>query len=81
MAHTKAAGKTKQKTNRPGRRLGLKASGGEKVRTGMIIVRQKGTVYHPGDGVKMGKDFTIFAMKEGSVVFKKNKGDTFVSVV
>ncbi|PIU03145.1 50S ribosomal protein L27 [Candidatus Shapirobacteria bacterium CG08_land_8_20_14_0_20_39_18] len=81
MSKTKAGGKVSQKTNRVGRRLGLKISGGQKVKNGMILVRQKGTKYHPGEGVGMGRDYTIFALKEGSVVFKKNKSDVFVNVI
>lgn len=81
MAKTKAGGKVSQKTNRAGRRLGLKIFGGQKVKNGMILVRQKGTKYHPGDGVGMGRDYTIFALKEGSVIFKKKKSDIFVNVI
>lgn len=81
MAHTKAGGKTNQKTNREGKRLGLKASGGEKVKIGSIILRQRGANIFPGEGVKMGNDFTIFSLKAGTVFFKKNKGKKLVSVV
>ena len=81
MSKTKAGGKVSQKTNRAGRRLGLKLFGGQKVKNGMIIVRQKGTKFHPGEGVGMGKDFTIYSLKEGLVSFKKNKSDIFVNVI
>ncbi|MEO0614465.1 MAG: 50S ribosomal protein L27, partial [Pseudomonadota bacterium] len=64
-----------------GRRLGVKKFGDEHVIPGNIIVRQRGTKYHPGDNVGMGKDHTIFAMTEGRVEFRtKAKGRTFVSV-
>lgn len=80
MAHTKAGGKTKQKPRRPGKRLGLKIFGGQEVKPGEIIVRQRGTKFHPGLGVDMGKDFTIFAIKKGKVVFKQKQGTAFVQV-
>ena len=65
-----------------GRRLGLKKSGGQAVIPGNIIIRQRGTKYHPGENVGMGKDHTIFALVEGKVVFTKKADDkTFVSVV
>ena len=65
-----------------GRRLGLKKSGGQAVILGNIIIRQRGTKYHPGENVGMGTDHTIFALVEGKVVFTKKADDkTFVSVV
>lgn len=81
MAKTKAGGKTRQKTNRQGRRLGVKIFGGQKVGTGMIIIRQKGTRYHPGEGVKLGRDYTLYSLKEGKTVFEERKGNIVVSVV
>lgn len=80
MAHAKAGGKTKQKPRRPGKRLGIKIFGGQEVKPGEIIVRQRGTKFHPGLGVDMGKDFTIFAIKKGKVVFKQKQGAAFVQV-
>ncbi|MBI4091262.1 50S ribosomal protein L27 [candidate division WWE3 bacterium] len=72
MAHKKAGGsKAKQRGNVAGKRLGIKVYGGEEVRRGEIIVRQRGTLYKPGDGVGMGRDFTIFAVKDGKVKFTR----------
>lgn len=80
MAHTKAGGKTRQQTPRQGKRLGLKIFGGQKVKIGQIIIRQRGTPFHPGEGVGIGRDHTLFALKEGVVEFKKRKGDNIVVV-
>jgi large subunit ribosomal protein L27 len=80
MAKTKAGGKTRQKTTRPGKRLGVKIFGGQIVKPGQIIVRQRGTKFHPGEGVKLGRDFTLFALKEGKVSFKKKQGKQLVAV-
>lgn len=81
MSKTKAGGKAKEKSPRPGKRLGVKIFGGQKIRTGQIIVRQRGSNFHPGEGVGKGRDFTLFALKEGSVVFKKKQGKQIISVV
>lgn len=80
MAKTKAGGKVRQKTTRPGKRLGVKIFGGGKVDVGQIIVRQRGTKFHPGEGVGKGRDFTLFALKEGIVEFKKRQGKHLVLV-
>lgn len=80
MAKTKAAGKTRQQEPRPGKRLGLKVAGGQKVKVGKIILRQRGTKFHPGSGVGMGHDFTLFALCNGIVQFKKHFGKKVVSV-
>ncbi|MGD9637945.1 MAG: 50S ribosomal protein L27 [Alphaproteobacteria bacterium] len=81
MAHKKAGGSSRNGRDSEGRRLGLKKFGGEHVISGNIIVRQRGTKYHPGDNVGIGKDHTIFAVKEGVVSFKtKAKGRVFISV-
>ena len=81
MAHKKGEGKVKNGRESETKRLGIKIFGGQKVIAGNIIVRQRGTVYHPGKNVGLGKDFTIFAMTDGLVEFKKSKGDrTVVSV-
>ncbi|MBL7150872.1 50S ribosomal protein L27 [Candidatus Microgenomates bacterium] len=80
MAKTKSKGTTGQQTPRPGKRLGVKISGGQKVKPGNIIIRQRGTKFHPGEGVGMGRDFTIFALEEGEVKFKKRRGKKVVYV-
>ena len=82
MAHKKAGGSTRNGRDSEGRRLGLKKSGGQSVIPGNIIIRQRGTAYHPGENVGMGKDHTIFAKKEGRVEFKRSfKNRVYVSVV
>ena len=82
MAHKKAGGSSRNGRDTAGRRLGIKKSGGQQVATGNIILRQRGTQWHPGTGVGMGKDHTIFAIREGVVEFKaKSAGRTYVSVV
>lgn len=80
MAKTKAAGKTRQQSPRPGKRLGLKVASGQEVSVGNILLRQKGTKYHPGSGVGMGRDFTLFALCEGTVQFKDRLGKKIVFV-
>ncbi len=81
MAHKKAGGSSRNGRDSIGRRLGLKKSGGQAVIPGNIIVRQRGTKVHPGDGVGMGKDHTLFAKVEGRVRFDhKARGRTFVAV-
>lgn len=81
MSHVKTGGKTKQHSQRPGKRLGVKLSGGQPVKAGQIIVRQRGTKFHPGDGVGMGKDFTLFALKNGKVDFKVKHGKQYITVI
>lgn len=82
MAHKKSGGSSNNGRDSEGRRLGIKKFGGETVIGGNIIVRQRGTQYHPGKNVGMGKDHTIFAKIAGKVEFAKKSGDkTFVSVV
>lgn len=81
MAQKKAGGSTKNGRDSESKRLGVKRYGGEQVRSGNIIVRQRGTKWHPGTGVGMGTDHTIFAVVEGSVEFRKRRnGRTYVSV-
>jgi large subunit ribosomal protein L27 len=81
MAHKKAGGSSRNGRDSAGRRLGVKKFGGEAVETGNIILRQRGTKYHPGENVGMGKDHTIFAAVDGRVSFRqKAQGRTFVSV-
>ena len=82
MAHKKAGGSSRNGRDSAGRRLGVKKFGGESVIPGNIILRQRGTKWHPGDNVGMGKDHTIFAKVEGNVEFKtKRGGRTYVSVM
>jgi len=81
MAHKKAGGSSRNGRDSEGRRLGLKKSGGQAVIPGNILVRQRGTEYHPGENVGMGRDHTLFALVEGRVTFKKGAKDrTFISV-
>jgi len=81
MSKKKASGSTTQHTTRPGKRRGVKRFGGQKVNTGTIIVRQKGTKFHPGEGVGQGRDFTLFALRPGLVKFFQKHGQKLVSVV
>jgi large subunit ribosomal protein L27 len=82
MAHKKAGGSSRNGRDSAGRRLGVKKFGGENVISGNIIIRQRGTKYHPGENVGLGKDHTIFAVTEGKVEFSRRRGGrTYVSVV
>jgi len=81
MAQKKAGGSTKNGRDSESKRLGVKRFGGEHVIPGNIIVRQRGTKWHPGDNVGMGVDHTIFAKAEGQVEFRaKGNGRTYISV-
>lgn len=80
MAHIKAGGVTKGSRKAQAKRRGVKIFGGQKVKIGNIIVRQAGTKFHPGEGTKMGRDYTIFAQREGTVEFKQKLGDKFIVV-
>ena len=81
MAHKKAGGSSRNGRDSAGRRLGVKKFGGEAVLPGNIIVRQRGTKWHPGDNVGIGKDHTIFARTEGRVAFRRRTGGrVYVSV-
>ncbi len=81
MAHKKAGGSSRNGRDSIGRRLGVKKFGGENVTPGNIIIRQRGTKWHPGDNVGIGKDHTIFSLVEGKVVFSEKSGKKiFVSV-
>lgn len=81
MAHKKAGGSSRNGRDSPGQRLGVKRYGGEAVIAGNIIVRQRGTKFHPGENVGLGKDHTLFALTDGSVKFaRKARGRTYVSV-
>ena len=81
MAHKKAGGSSRNGRDTAGRRLGVKKFGGEGVVAGNIIIRQRGTKWHPGTNVGLGKDHTIFALVDGTVKFAtKSGGKSFVSV-
>lgn len=80
MAHTKAQGSVKGNRDSIAKRLGVKLYGGERTIAGNIIVRQKGTKFFPGEGVSMGRDFTLFAIREGLVRFKTSRGKKVVEV-
>lgn len=82
MAHKKGAGSSKNGRESHSKRLGIKVYGGQPVIAGNIIVRQRGTNHHPGTGVGIGKDHTIFALVDGTVEFKKGRKDrSFISVL
>lgn len=83
MSHVKASGKVAQHSQRKrkGLRLGLKKSGGQTAKSGNIIIRQRGSVYVAGKNVGVGKDFTLFALTDGTVTFGKRHGKTSVSVL
>lgn len=81
MAHKKAGGSSRNGRESESKRLGVKRFGGEQVRAGNIIIRQRGTKWHPGANVGMGKDHTLFALQPGAVSFaRKANGRTYVSV-
>lgn len=80
MAHKKAGGSSRNGRDSIGKRLGVKKFGGESVRAGNIIVRQRGTTFHPGKNVGRGSDFTLFALKDGVVEFKQGRKQ-FVQVI
>ena len=82
MAHKKGVGSSKNGRESHSKRLGVKAFGGETVIAGNIIIRQRGTTHHPGENVGMGKDHTLFALVDGTVVFRRKQNDrSFVSVI
>jgi large subunit ribosomal protein L27 len=83
MAHKKAGGSSKNGRDSESKRLGVKRFGGERVRAGNILVRQRGTRFHPGTNVGLGRDHTLFATRDGQVVFqtKGPKNRQFVNVV
>src|SRR5580693_4799591 len=82
MAHKKGEGSVKNGRDSQSKRLGVKIFGGQAAIAGNIIIRQRGTVYHPGKNVGVGRDFTLFALTDGTVEFKKGKKDRlFVHVV
>lgn len=82
MAHKKGVGSSKNGRESESKRLGVKAFGGEIVKAGNIIVRQRGTTHHPGENVGIGKDHTLFALVDGVVSFRRKKDDrSYVSVL
>lgn len=82
MAHKKAGGSSRNGRDSAGQRLGVKIFGGQAIEAGNIIVRQRGTQFHPGENVGMGKDHTLFALCDGTVAFREGfKRRTYVSVV
>ncbi|KAF0172547.1 MAG: 50S ribosomal protein L27 [Hyphomonadaceae bacterium] len=82
MAHKKAGGSSRNGRDSPGQRLGVKRFGGQTVAAGNILVRQRGTKFHPGSNVGIGKDHTLFALVTGQVAFQtKREGRTFVSIL
>ena len=81
MAHKKGVGSSKNGRESESKRLGVKIFGGEAAKAGNILVRQRGTVHHPGENVGIGKDHTLFALTDGEVVFRKRRDNrSFVSV-
>ncbi len=81
MAHKKGEGSVKNGRDSNSKRLGVKIFGGQPAICGNIIIRQRGTVYHPGNNVGVGKDYTLFALTDGVVEFRKGRQNrTFVSV-
>jgi large subunit ribosomal protein L27 len=81
MAHKKAGGsKAKQGSNQVGKRLGVKVFGSETVRAGNILLRQRGSKMHPGAGVGMGRDFTLFALVDGVVEYAQSKGKKIINI-
>ncbi len=81
FAHKKGGGSTKNGRDSQAKRLGVKAYAGQHVTAGSIIVRQRGTKVYPGANVGLGRDYTLFATKDGKVVFGTSKGKSIVSVV
>ena len=80
MAHKKGGGSTKNGRDSISKRLGVKLFGGQLAKAGNIIVRQRGTKFHPGRNVGMGKDYTLFALKDGKVRFYRSRGRRYVAV-
>ena len=81
MAHKKGAGSSRNGRESESKRLGIKLYGGQFAKAGNILVRQRGTVHHPGENVGMGKDHTLFALIDGTVTFRKKKNNkSYVSV-
>lgn len=81
MAHTKAQGAVKGNRDSIAKRLGVKIYGGQKAKKGSILVRQRGTKFHPGTNVSMGKDFTLFSLIDGIVRFKQLSSKRIIEVI
>jgi large subunit ribosomal protein L27 len=81
MAHKKGEGSVKNGRDSNSKRLGVKVYGGQTISTGGIIIRQRGTQFHPGTNVGVGKDWTLFALADGIVTFRKTAKKNLVSVV
>ena len=81
MAHTKSGGSTKGNRDSNAKRLGVKLYGGQKAQAGNIIMRQRGTKIAPGNGIGMGRDFTLFALTDGIVHFKMRNGKKTVELI
>ncbi|MBN2481357.1 MAG: 50S ribosomal protein L27 [Bacteroidales bacterium] len=82
MAHKKGAGSSRNGRDSQSKRLGIKIFGGETVKAGNILVRQRGTVHHPGNNVGMGKDHTLFALTDGQVKYYRQRNNrSFVAVI
>ncbi len=81
MAHKKGGGTTKKNRDSAGKRLGVKIFGGQKALSGNIIIRQRGTKFYAGVGSKLGRDHTVFAIKEGIVKFRQKLGKKFIDIV
>jgi large subunit ribosomal protein L27 len=82
MAHKKGAGSTRNGRESHSKRLGVKLYGGQVAKAGNIIVRQRGTVHNPGENVGIGKDHTLFALVDGTILFKKGRENrSFVSIL
>lgn len=81
MAHVKSGGATRQHSQRAGKRLGVKLFGGQAIKTGQIIVRQRGAQFHAGLNTELGRDFTLFSLTDGVVKFRKLEGVNYVDVV
>lgn len=81
MAHKKGAGSTKNGRDSKSKRLGVKCFQGHQVQAGNILIRQRGLSFKAGENVGTGKDYTLYALKKGSVFYKKNKKKVFISVI
>ncbi len=81
MAHKTGGGSTRKNRDSVSKRLGVKLFGGQKIKSGNIVVRQKGNKFYPGKGTGQGKDYTIFAITEGKVEFRKKLGKTIINIV
>ena len=80
MAHKKGGGSSKNGRDSAGQRLGIKRFGGQLVKAGEILIRQHGTTFHPGQNVGKGRDFTLFAKIDGSVIFNQRRGRKYISI-